>query len=63
MRVLAQENHDMETKELHLQEHTSNQIDNIPSFELKAEEKVVKQWYTSPDDSESEEFFDIGENN
>ncbi len=62
LRVLAQENLDMEAKKLHQDKHKSNNIDAEPeSSELRdsTEEDIVGPSRESDDDSE-EEFFDIG---
>ena len=69
LRVLAQENHDMETKTLHHDKHTSGhtshhneEMTNAEVHNLSIEEKMVTQRYKGKDgsDDESEEFFDIG---
>ena len=73
LRVLAQENHDMEAKKLHQEKHKTsasantshqNNID-LPSSgarDVSTEEEIIGHNADMNDDSdgESEEFFDIG---
>ena len=72
LRVLAQENHDWETKKLHHDKHASGHTSHPQNVEfpnaenennLSVEDKMASQWYQGGKDSsdnESEEFFDIG---
>ncbi len=72
LRVLAQENHDMETKKLHHDKHASGHASQVQDVDFpdvnnvkrsSADDETEAQWYTGNKESsenESEEFFDIG---